>query len=299
LNTRVVSLKGNAELHNIAITGGNALNGGGIQVSGRNNVVNNTIIQGNTASRDGGGVHSLMYSELTLNHSIISQNKATYGGGYTGWRYSSASVEHNKFMYNEAESGGGVFIASYSNVFFNANIVDNNFATHYGGGIYVKAYTADKYIRNTLVTNNVADKRGGGVYRGALLGSVVYGNRAGIIKYSAIYRTTSQNSIIWGNAGTYLPRGIRDSIFEDAPSYCVYCSNMINQDPLFIDPENGDFRLQEGSPAIDAGGDTSDIYKQWQDDDFNGTKRGLDGDEKGISPGNDYDIGAFEYSPMM
>lgn len=61
---------------------------------------------------------------------------------------------------------------------------------------------------------------------------------------------------------------------------CIFDPNSLTLDPLFADPENGDFRLQSNSPAID-----------------NGTDIGLTLDFAGnsIPQGNGTDIGAYEY----
>ena len=299
LNKRAMNLKGMTELRDLIITGGNALDGGGIQVFGFNNMIDSVVVQGNSASRDGGGIHALMYASFHLTNSIVSQNKATYGGGYVSWAYGSATIERNRFLNNEAVYGAGVFIGAYASIFFNANNVNGNHATRSGGGIYVNNYTYDIYIRNSLIVNNTAENYGAGIYRGGLLGSVVYGNSAGVAKYSAIAGTSSQNSIIWGNAGTSAANGTRDSIVEGGIGYCRNCANVINSNPLFVDAVNGDFRLQSNSPAIDAGADTSTKYGQWQDEDYNGKKRGIDGDMSDVSVGNDYDIGAFEFEPTL
>ncbi|MCA9428078.1 MAG: hypothetical protein KC994_23570, partial [Candidatus Omnitrophica bacterium] len=53
----------------------------------------------------------------------------------------------------------------------------------------------------------------------------------------------------------------------------------IDADPLFVDPENGDFHLQAASPCIDAGTDTGLTT------DFDGNPR----------PIGRFDMGAFEF----
>ena len=50
-----------------------------------------------------------------------------------------------------------------------------------------------------------------------------------------------QNSLFWNPDG-----------FEMQSSSCVGESGNIWGDPLFVDPDNGDFRIQEGSPCVDA-----------------------------------------------
>ncbi|MFH1740497.1 MAG: right-handed parallel beta-helix repeat-containing protein [bacterium] len=52
-------------------------------------------------------------------------------------------------------------------------------------------------------------------------------------------------------------------------------------DPMFVDPENGDYRLQRGSPAVDSGSPVITVT-----DDFDGTVR---------PQGNGFDMGAYEF----
>ena len=67
-----------------------------------------------------------------------------------------------------------------------------------------------------------------------------------------------------------------------APSFCSVKNNLLNTDPLFVDPSIYDFHLKPGSAAIDRGVSVLVVTH-----DFDGTAR----------PGNDrFDIGAFEYT---
>jgi len=69
----------------------------------------------------------------------------------------------------------------------------------------------------------------------------------------------------------------------------ITVTNAITGDPLFVDAPNGDFHLQAGSPAIDAGAVPSVVTT-----DFEGNIRPIDGDGDGMAR---YDVGVYEYCP--
>ena len=65
----------------------------------------------------------------------------------------------------------------------------------------------------------------------------------------------------------------------------------IDANPLFVNAAGGNFRLQAGSPCIDAGTNTGAPT-----DDIEGNPRPIDGDGDTIAV---TDMGAYEYMPLM
>jgi hypothetical protein len=98
-----------------------------------------------------------------------------------------------------------------------------------------------------------------------------------------------RNNIIAGNLGAGIDGRIESFTFLDhnalfanvggACTTCVPDGTNLPTDPLLADPANGDFRLRQGSPLIDAGVDLGG--------DVNGPAPGA---FNGIGP----DIGAWE-----
>ncbi|MEZ4626541.1 MAG: choice-of-anchor Q domain-containing protein, partial [Thermomicrobiales bacterium] len=93
-------------------------------------------------------------------------------------------------------------------------------------------------------------------------------SRSDKLIYNNISYSPAGGAIIGGTAGSY-------------------GANM-TQNPLWVNPGAGDFHLQSGSPAIDAGV-TGPVF-----DDWDGTTRPVNGDG---ANGAEYDIGPYEYTP--
>ncbi len=123
------------------------------------------------------------------------------------------------------ENGAGDFGGGADGAWLIGCVVRNNAAEFNGGGV---AYgRAD----NCLIVGNTAQYGGGTAYVD-LYNCTVVGNVAE--QYNGgRYGGTEYNSIIWGN----------ESAYDD--------SNV--DDPLFVDADNGDYRLSEGSPCIGMG----------------------------------------------
>jgi parallel beta-helix repeat protein len=141
-------------------------------------------------------------------------------------------------------------------------------------------YEGGSEIDNNIIRNNILSNCGWyGISNGSGTGNkihnnVIYRNEAGGIHHGDSGDTV-RNNIIY----LYLNDGGGD--FREFGGNNIISHNLIGVDPLFVNPSGGDFHLQSGSPAINAGVSLSEVPQ-----DFEGTIR---------PQGSAYDIGADEY----
>ncbi len=208
--------------------------------------------------------------------------------------------------------GGGACATSYGfsggtagDIILLNNLATGNTADSDGGGLYATSFsngTAGTItITNNTVTNNHADGKGGGIY------FWIAGNNGIVNAY---------NNIIWGNSATeggdlYLLKeagNLAHAYNNDAVGEEVAGDDwdsgskegFMDADPLFVKPGyrdgpiwiNGDYRLQSGSPCIDAGNNSPP--EGLPNNDLEGDERVIDGDLNGTAI---VDMGADEYKP--
>ena len=105
------------------------------------------------------------------------------------------------------------------------------------------------------------------------------------------------NNIFWNSTGDFFYS--RPASQEQLTRNCIIKGysgsgvDIITDNPMFVDPENGDFRLQPDSPAIDAGLTTEGVINA----DIWGVQRGLKGVQENRGDGSAIDIGAYEFIP--
>jgi predicted outer membrane repeat protein len=197
--SHVFNATASLSIDGLNITGGNAVNGGGIY-SSSSVTVSNSIISGNTASNSGGGIYST--SSVTVSNSTFSGNTANTNGG--GIFSSNATVSNSSISGNIANLGGGIYSSNstISNSTLSSNIANSN-----GGGIYS---SSNATVSNSTISSNTAKTHGGGIYssNATVSNSTIFGNIADSDNNSqgdggGIYRSggiaSISNSIIAGN----------------------------------------------------------------------------------------------------
>ncbi len=225
--------------------------GGGMGgVWGGHLTIRHCTITGNVAADWGGGVAgdggSGTELTMTITGNVIEGNYAGYrGGGVYAFRNCTGTIANNIICENEADLGGGgiTLWLSCTMEMLNNLVIDNlsNGGGAQGGGILcMTGCTAS--LRNMTVYGNSATQNGGGI-------AVVGGSSA-----------TLMNNILWdndaptGSAGyigstdsltiSYSDvEGGQASVYKEPGSALDWGGGMIDTDPLFFDPDFGDYHL--------------------------------------------------------
>ena len=278
---------------NCIITGNSVTdNGGGIFCYNNSDlIINNCVIKENTADEGGGGIHSQYFSEPIITNCVISQNHAFDGGGIFSYPWcGEVTINNCLISENSAEEcGGGICLFEGTFTLSNCTITDNSTTVYDGGGIFCISAIAN--ITNTLITRNDANDWGGAISSWGestlnidsctVINNTASETSGGINIYDDSVNIT--NSILWNNS----PQEI--DVYEGGNEPTITYTDIqggysgtgnINENPLFTDPNNGEYLLQTNSPCIDAGDPNSTVLR-----DIEGYLRPI---------GKGYDMGAHE-----
>ena len=174
------------------------------------------------------------------------------GGGISCWN-ASPIIEGNIVKENHADDAGGIAITQNSRAIIRRNIIWKNEASSNntsflpnGGGIDVAFGASPLIINNTIVENNCIGGGGDGI--GAIFEAapIIVNN---IISNNGNFGGASGINTLQGG----IPQLLYSNIWINTYSGVSCIEGCMEIDPLFVDPENGDFRLQPGSPCIDMG----------------------------------------------
>ena len=291
---------------NCTFSGNTARRGGGMyNQDGSSPTVTNCTFIGSRSSFGGGGMFNAE-SSPTVNGCTFTGNSATFGSGMFN-DHSSPTVTHCTFEGNSVNQGGGMLNQTGSSpTVISCTFSGNNGSGNGGGMLNTDTGTSPTVINCTFSGNSIRGGGGGIFNTGSSSPTVINctfaGNTAGFggggMLSSFECSPTVTNCILWGD----IVGEIAD--FEGSVTTVSY-SNVqggwqgtgnINADPVFVDPDNGDFRLQPGSPCIDAGDNTA--VPKGTTTDLDGNPRFVD-DTATIDTGNGdpplVDMGVYEF----
>ena len=260
------------------ITDGNSYKGGGVYCQGEVPVVTNCILMANWADNRGGGMY-----QGVANDCLFDSNVSDYiGGGKDGGIVNNCTFTNNS-VDNGYEGGGGMRggTANYSTFISNSAGVaggglsggnanhclfignrtsdrggamnggtanyctfEGNSTRVWGGGM--NGGTAN----NCIFTGNSVTYNGGAMFDGVANNCTIVDNSAGS-NGGGIWKGTANNSIIRNNTNGDTYESICN--YTCSPGLTHGVDGNITNAPMFVDEANGDYRLVEGSPCIDAG----------------------------------------------
>src|SRR5262245_56711953 len=204
------------------------INGGGVYCESSSAVVSNCLLQGNSASYNGGGA-----SGGTLRNCTLIANTANGGGGA-----SEGTLQNCTLAGNSAALGGGV----YQSVLNNCTVAGNT--ASWGGGACLGV------LNNCTLTGNSALSQGGGV-----IGVTICGD-----SFCQKIKVTLNNCVVYHNTAP-LAANFSDqfAIFMSSCTTPLPTNGIgnITNAPLFVDAAAGNLRLQSNSPCINAGRNAS------------------------------------------
>ncbi len=290
-----------AVLDGFTITGGNAdmsgdylfgptRSGAGIFNINGSPTLANLIVQNNIADYGGGGMMNYDGSSPKLTNIIFRNNSGNRAGGLKNRENSSPILNGILFENNTANFGAGMSNAVNSNAVVINTVFLNNTAVNTGAGGVDNIQNSSPLFINCTFFGNLTNGTGGGLRNDGegsipeLINVIFWGNESTFHgSLSQIHNMESaglpvlHHSLVQGGVdGPGVTGGVHDN------------GGNIDSDPLFVDPAEGDLRLNQESGAIQSG--TIDPYMA------GGPAEGVTTDAAGNSriSGGTVDIGAFE-----
>jgi len=228
---------------------------------------------GNTSQTNGGGIFLNNSSSPILANLIVRGNvgESANGAGIGCNSNSNPTIENVSVVANDGsgsadtnDGSAGILLADSSPILRNVKIVNN--IGLMAGGLYCNG-NSDPVLINVTIANNIAS---GSAWWNEVAELVCWGDADPVLINTIVWNDILSEILLREDgsitvAYSDIQNGL-DSILTFNSDTTFWLDGNINSNPMFVDPVNGDYRLQTGSPCVDAGiQDTMIIYNNGQD----------------------------------
>jgi hypothetical protein len=247
--------------------------GGGVRMPSGRLSVTSCLISDCYAGARGGGLYATDGATFRL-----TTFSTCYGGTFGGAVYAgNAKLLVCTFELNETSGHGGAAYVEHDGTLENVTFRSNGGTgagtgggSGQGGALWVGS---NSRLVNCAFASNSAIDTGGAVFAAggnlSLHGCTFFGNSAafgGALTASSTTPIQVKNSIFWMNTAPLGPQAhaggagivfrnccIQGGLADISGTGMTQLFDVIDTDPLFVDPVGGDLRLRNGSPCIDRG----------------------------------------------
>ncbi len=238
----------------------------------------------NSSSLQGGGIVCINNSNPRINNVIITDNSASSGGGVycvdSDPDFNCVIIKNSNALLN----GGGMYLENSSPTFVNS-LIENNSGL-WSGGIYCE--NSNPVFINTTITQNTGES--GGTITAVnnsnpiLINSILWENLPAEIYFS---ETENPNSVYLVNSAI---QGGEEGIETNDNGTVHWLDGNIDENPLFLNPDEYDFHLQDISPCIGSGINEIEINGTW----FYAPEFDIEGNPRPAPAESMPDMGAYE-----
>ncbi|NQU05737.1 MAG: hypothetical protein HQ568_06565, partial [Calditrichaeota bacterium] len=247
----------NSILRGFTITNGVQEWGGGIDCQPNTGpTLMDLMVVENAAREGGGGIHcSTNATPLIIRVKLLSNRVTnTWGGGGLSSVWGACPViRDSEFIGNIAPNGGALFCIDDGHFELDHVLIAGNEA-NYGGGIFIRNASGVSLTNTTIVDNRAGE--GGGIFihefgisiTTILHNSIIHNNDPSEIELDVLENNGGELVISYSD----ILEGL-EGIIANFENHVDWQEGNIDEDPLFVDPENGDYHLTTDSPCINSG----------------------------------------------